>query len=104
MAQITRNEAIRHAARHPEELARDDDTAEPVAENESLEDRMMLQDAVATLGALDRVLVRLYYESDLSVAAVGELVGMAPGAVKVRLHRARAALRSMLEADDRSPT
>jgi RNA polymerase sigma-70 factor, ECF subfamily len=52
--------------------------------------------AVRALGRTDRAVVVLHYLCDLPVAEVAELVRATPGAVRVRLHRARARLADTL--------
>jgi RNA polymerase sigma factor (sigma-70 family) len=52
--------------------------------------------AVAGLPAGQRAAVLLFYVDDLSQAEVAAQLGIAPGAVKARLHKARAALRARL--------
>lgn len=58
--------------------------------------------AVRTLGPTDRAVVVLYHLCDLPISEVAEVVGVSPGAVRVRLHRARARLAEMMgeEAED----
>lgn len=52
--------------------------------------------AVAKLPAKEREVVVLYYLEELSAAEVGQVLKISPGAVDVRLHRARAHLRQRL--------
>jgi RNA polymerase sigma factor (sigma-70 family) len=63
------------------------------------EDRELLravQDAVALLPSGQRDVVVMHYVDDLSCDEIARLLGMSPGAVRVRLHRARAQLRREL--------
>jgi DNA-directed RNA polymerase specialized sigma24 family protein len=64
---------------------------------ESVLPRLAVRDALAGLGELDRRLLRLHYELDVGVTALSELCELTPGAVRVRMHRARAAVRTALE-------
>ena len=77
-----------------------DDDAEELVDVEDGEfdavDRLMLQTAVASLGARDRELVALRFGADLTARQIGALLGMRPNAVEVALHRALARLRSQL--------
>jgi RNA polymerase sigma-70 factor (ECF subfamily) len=61
--------------------------------------RAELEDAVAALGPAgspEREVWRLMYEQDRPVAEVAELLGVPPGTVKSRAHRARRLLRAAL--------
>jgi RNA polymerase sigma-70 factor (ECF subfamily) len=58
-----------------------------------------LLDALARLGPTDRRVVVLALVGGLSAAEIGVVVGASPGAVRVRLHRARRRLRDMLGAE-----
>ena len=60
------------------------------------ETRVDLFRALATLTALDRAVVVLRYWDDLSVAETAVLVGLTPGAVRVRSVRVLARLRLTL--------
>ena len=97
LAQITRNEAIRHAQRRRDAASDVPDVAGAPEPAESVLPRLALDDALAGLGELDRRLLRLHYEHDVGVAALAQLCGMSPGAVRVRMHRARAAVRAAIE-------
>jgi RNA polymerase sigma factor (sigma-70 family) len=55
-----------------------------------------VRDAVAALPAGQREAVLLFYADGLTQAEVGAQLGIPAGAVKARLHRARAALRERL--------
>lgn len=52
---------------------------------------------VAGLSERQRVIVTLFYADDLSVEAIADVVGVAPGTVKAQLFKARERLRAMLE-------
>jgi RNA polymerase sigma-70 factor (ECF subfamily) len=58
--------------------------------------------AVRALPPRDRALVALYHLEDRPLAEVAEVLGLAPGAAKVALHRARRRLAELLTdpADD----
>jgi RNA polymerase sigma factor (sigma-70 family) len=73
---------------------------EPVDPAPSVEDQVeaaalrdWVQDAVAGLPAGQRAAVRLHYLTGLTQAETAALLGIEPGAVKARLHKARANLR-----------
>ncbi|HXE51454.1 MAG TPA: sigma-70 family RNA polymerase sigma factor [Tepidisphaeraceae bacterium] len=75
--------------------ARESDAADHGAIRD--EAAMQVRDAVATLPPRDREVVVLFYFEHKSAAEIGALVGSSRNAVEVRLHRARAALRTVLE-------
>jgi RNA polymerase sigma-70 factor (ECF subfamily) len=99
VAQIARNEALRLWQReqrrngHAEEV----DVAAP---GELLEDqlirRVSVRQALDTLTAEERELVTLRYESDLAHPAIAAQLGMPEGTVKVRLHRIRKRLATLI--------
>lgn len=64
------------------------------------EDTVVLLDALAQLGPDDRTAVVLTLVGGWPSADVADLLGSAPGAVRVRLHRAKAKLRDLLEDSD----
>jgi RNA polymerase sigma factor (sigma-70 family) len=63
---------------------------------ELLDTRRRLATAIERLSPIDAALVVLTGEDDLPVARAAELLGLTPGAARVRLHRARARLRDEL--------
>ncbi|MBY0689582.1 RNA polymerase sigma factor [Microbacterium marinilacus] len=52
---------------------------------------------VARLPAQHREVLRMAYWEDLSAQEIGEVLGLSPATVRVRLYRARRALKSLLE-------
>lgn len=54
---------------------------------------------LARLPAKDRLVLDLFYREEMSLEEIAEVAGDSPGAVKVRLHRARQALRHMAVND-----
>ncbi|MDQ1700952.1 MAG: hypothetical protein QOF57_204 [Frankiaceae bacterium] len=99
LRQIARNEALRILARPvaedldrvPERHGEDCDPVDARA--------MDLRGAVAALGADDRRVLMLRYWADMKQRQVAEVLDMPEGTVKVRLHRARNHLRSLLDED-----
>jgi RNA polymerase sigma factor (sigma-70 family) len=61
-----------------------------------------LLDALGRLGEVERRVVVLSLVGGLSATEVGRIVGASPGAVRVRLHRARRRLRDALTAENTS--
>jgi len=58
--------------------------------------------ALAELPAEHQLILELHYWHDLDAAALGEVFGAAPGTIRVRLLRARRALREKMAARDPS--
>jgi RNA polymerase sigma-70 factor (ECF subfamily) len=80
----------------PDDLAAGPGTPDPA---ETVLARVGLEEAVAALGPAgspEREVWRLMYEQDRPVAEVAELLGVPPGTVKSRAHRARRLLRAAL--------
>jgi RNA polymerase sigma factor (sigma-70 family) len=92
LARIIHNEAMRHLARTPDVVSEVGD----VTGAEDVSDRLEMEALMGDLPEADRVVLRLHYELDLSVASMAQVLDVSEGAVKVRLHRARARLRSTL--------
>ena len=61
---------------------------------------LALTTALATLPEPDRQIVVLCLVGGWSAAEVGQMVGSSPGAVRVRLHRARTKLLRLMEVSD----
>jgi RNA polymerase sigma-70 factor, ECF subfamily len=57
--------------------------------------------ALRSLSVNQRLVVFLTYQADMSLSEVARLTGSSVAAVKVRLHRARKALRTLLEENVR---
>jgi RNA polymerase sigma-70 factor, ECF subfamily len=56
-----------------------------------------LIDALRTLPKRQRIAAALFFVGDLPLAEVAQIMGISEGAVSSHLHRARAALRNLLE-------
>ena len=103
VAQIARNEALRLWQRQQTILARstDADADEAQADTrEPLEDetirRVSIRQALASLTEEERELVTLRYERDLAQPAIAAALGMPEGTVKVKLHRIRKRLATLM--------
>jgi RNA polymerase sigma factor (sigma-70 family) len=59
-------------------------------------ERRRVVEALRELPVDQQVLLELHYWEDLDIAALAEVFGATPGAIRVRLHRARKALRDKL--------
>jgi RNA polymerase sigma factor (sigma-70 family) len=64
----------------------------------------LVRAAIAELPRGQREAVTLYYLAGLTQAEAAEHLGIPPGAVKTRLHKARASLRARLQPLKREPT
>ena len=100
VAQIARNEALRLWQREQRRQAHSGDVEEEPAAGEPLEDQMIrrvsVHQALQTLTDEERRLVSLRYESDLAHPAIAEYLGLPEGTVKVRLHRIRKRLATLM--------
>jgi len=95
-----RGSAERAGITLPDDLAAGPDGPDPA---EVALARVDLECAVAALGpdgSPEREVWRLMYEQDRPVAEVAELLGVPPGTVKSRAHRARRLLRAALRVAD----
>jgi RNA polymerase sigma-70 factor (ECF subfamily) len=99
VAQIARNEALRLWQREQRRRAHAEEV-DLAAPGELLEDqlirRVSVRQALDTLTDEERQLVTLRYESDLAHPAIAARLGMPEGTVKVRLHRIRKRLATMI--------
>jgi RNA polymerase sigma-70 factor (ECF subfamily) len=100
MLQITRNEALRLRARRARgpEPGLDDAVGVAAPATADAEAAIDLRAALARLPPGDRALVELRYLADLSGPRLAELVVAPEATVRVRLHRARTRLRTLLVA------
>jgi RNA polymerase sigma-70 factor, ECF subfamily len=82
-------------------LAMDGASEDPAV---SIADREQLDRAFLTLSTEQRVVIVLHYYRDLSMTEIAEVLEVPLGTVRSRLHYARRALRSAIEADARPTT
>lgn len=66
-------------------------------------DLELVERGLERLPPVEREILILFYLQELSIAEVGEALGIAPGTVKSRLHRARYQLRHELEKQGEVP-
>lgn len=103
MFEITRNESRRllaRRARRERSGEGESDAREPEVEDDELTStttRVTVEQALSRLEDADRRVLRLRYSDDLTQAEVARRLGVPEGTVKVRLHRARGRLRTILE-------
>lgn len=103
---IARNQALNHLARRTRSLETNDDeaaamvacaTPRPDAVLEDKQSCARLHSALARLAPPERTLLAASYVEDLDLAAIAAIEGCSRVAAKVRLHRARAKLKKILE-------
>jgi RNA polymerase sigma factor (sigma-70 family) len=100
--QLSRNR-VRGMVRYQRLLSRlprdepEDAAASATDSLERLELRKQLRDALRRMSATDAALVTLTVLDGLSTAEAAAAVGLAPGAARMRLSRARGRLRALLE-------
>ena len=102
VATIARNEALRTATRrvptpHEDPFAASPDDGVRHGDHESILDRVDVGRALDRLGPYDRTLVALYYGADVSAKEAAKRLGSNEATIRVRLFRARKALRAVLE-------
>lgn len=106
---IARNLALTHLARPARRVEIMDGAEPPDAicdrqqPDEALhakQQRARLHAALERLAPADRSMLAASYVDDLDLAEIARIEGCSTGAAKVRLHRARARLREILEEDD----
>jgi RNA polymerase sigma-70 factor (ECF subfamily) len=61
--------------------------------------RAEFMSVLSHLPTRQRVAAALYYDADFSVAEIAAVMGVSPGSVSSHLHRARQALKGILEAE-----
>lgn len=99
LLKITANEARRLCQRRGRTVSLDVLPAEPAAPDREAGDDALWQ-AVQALPVDQREAVVLFYYEDLPTEEIARIVGTSPGAVRVRLSRAREKLRSILKEGD----
>ena len=101
LRQIAHNEAVRVAARRPNEVLVEEPVWAPdgrTDETDVVEDRLLFSGILGTLSPEDQELARLRYYEDLTCAKLAEHFGLSEATVKVRLHRLRRRIGERLEA------
>ena len=99
LMKITANEARRLCQRRSRTVPLEDLPAEPAAPERETGDGALWQ-AVQSLPRDQREAVVLFYYEDLPTEEIARILGTTPGAVRVRLSRAREKLRSILKEGD----
>ena len=96
LLKITANEARRLCRHRGRTVPLEDLSAEPAAPEREMGDGALWQ-AVQSLPRDQREAVVLFYYEDLPTEEIARIVGASPGAVRVRLSRARSKLRELLK-------
>lgn len=99
LMKITANEARRLCQRRSRTVPLEDLPGEPAAPEQEMGDGALWQ-AVQSLPRDQREAVVLFYYEDLPTEEIARVLGTTPGAVRVRLSRAREKLRSILKEGD----
>jgi RNA polymerase sigma-70 factor (ECF subfamily) len=102
--QISRNEALRLAARRSRRAVELPTVELPETgsfdpELERLPATEAVRGALQEMPAADRLMIRLRYDEDLTQPQLARAFDLPEGTVKIRLHRARSRLRSLLGAE-----
>jgi RNA polymerase sigma-70 factor, ECF subfamily len=108
LAAIVRREVLRLTTGHPAEMPVASPPEPPPAEDvvARVDERLVVDAAVARLVRGDRRVLLLRYAGDMTQPQIARVLQIPEGTVKVRLHRARSRLRSVLinePATERTP-
>jgi RNA polymerase sigma-70 factor, ECF subfamily len=97
LRRIAHNEAVR-ALSGPAPLRLEEERSEPAGDMADWpSDAGRVRELVCRLSPADRRLLFLQHWADMPIQEIAERLCMPEGTVKIRLHRARAALRQMIE-------
>jgi RNA polymerase sigma-70 factor, ECF subfamily len=94
LRRIATNEALRIVARGKELPEAQDGALEPGPETSQA---LFVRDLVTRLEPADRRLLYLQYWADVPVRDIAQRLQIPEGTVKIRVHRARASLKRMIE-------
>jgi RNA polymerase sigma-70 factor (ECF subfamily) len=86
---------------HAEQFSRDDLPADRLIERE--ETRAIVRECIAQLPEHHRSILMIRDIEDVSTGEVAAMLGITPNAVKIRLHRARQALATLLRREFSAP-
>ena len=64
----------------------------------------LVTSALSELSAVDQEIITMISRDGLTPRQIGQILGISPNVVRVRAHRARARLRSLLSTDDPEPS
>ncbi len=74
-------------------------TLQPATQLEQKTENQQLEKAIASLPETDAAIITLFYNADQSIDEIGQIMGITPANVKVRLFRARSKLKTILSND-----
>ena len=97
---IAHHRALNARRRRRLPLADEAQATDGAGDWEGAAERADLRSALARLPAGQRTALELVFGHGLTMAEVAEVLGVAPGTVKSRLHRAKRALRAILENEE----
>lgn len=103
---IARNTAMSRLRRRYADKALLDDNEDVSEVDQSTDGNFTFEDAeqvhygLSQLSLPHREVLTLYFLQDLSIDEIAELLGVAPGTIKSRLHFAKRALRAVLEQEE----
>jgi RNA polymerase sigma-70 factor, ECF subfamily len=97
LRKIALHEAMRIASRRAESALDEAAGAELAAETPDPDREIYVRDLINGLAPLDRTLLYMQHWNDLRVHEIAMTLRMPEGTVKIKLHRARARLRQMME-------
>ena len=97
LRRIATNEALRIAARGGDPPEAEADVLQTAWAGPDSSQQQYVRDLVTRLDAEDRKLLYLQYWADVPVRDIAHRLQIPEGTVKIRMHRARASLRTMIE-------
>ena len=97
-----RDQAIRQR-RDPMQCSADDFAGTPSRALAARDERKLLAQGLRQIPLDLQITIELHYWEGLGVADIAEVLGVPPGTVKSRLHRAREQLKQRLEAMEANP-
>ncbi len=97
------NKHYRQHRRQPETVSLDDCPEAAMIQPNPQEDEQILRlrQALNRLPPKDRLLLIIYYQEEVPISELATILHLSPGAVKMRLNRARAKLRKEMERSKR---
>lgn len=97
LIKIARNEGINflHKNRRYEDYEIDE-----IEDGKDFEKEIILEDALRKLNYIDREILLLFYQENLTYEEISEILKISIDNVKVRLHRAKEKLRRLLKKED----
>ncbi len=82
----------------------DEQPTDDSADAARFEDAELIHFGLSRIGWAEREVLTLHFLDDLSVAEIATVLGIPPGTVKSRLHRAKSQLRQVLICETGDPT